>query len=59
VHIEAGLRGEFIYLASRALGLGCSGIGAFTDDQAAEFLGAPQGAAVVYDLVVGGEAPAD
>lgn len=57
VHIEAGLRGELIYLASRALGLGCSGIGAFYDDQAAEFLGAPQGAAVVYDLVVGVEAP--
>ena len=52
-HIEAGLRGEFIYLAGRALGLGCSGIGAFYDDQVAEFFEAPPGSGVIYELVVG------
>jgi len=56
-HIEAGLRGEFVYLAGRALGLGCSGIGAFYDDQVTEFLEMPPGTAVIYELVVGMEAP--
>ena len=56
-HIEAGLRGELVYLAGRALGLGCSGVGAFYDDQAAEFLELPPGVDVIYELVVGVEVP--
>lgn len=56
-HIEAGLRGEWVYLAGRALGLGCSGIGAFYDDQVDEFLEAPPGANVIYGLAVGMEVP--
>lgn len=59
VHLDAGLRGEFIYLAGQALGLGCSGIGAFYDDQTAEFLSAPPGTSVIYSLAVGHEAPDD
>ncbi|MDH7487199.1 MAG: SagB/ThcOx family dehydrogenase [Anaerolineae bacterium] len=55
--IEAGLRGEFIYLVSRALGLGCSGIGAFYDDQVVEFFEAAPGTAVIYELAVGMESP--
>ena len=56
-HIEAGLRGEFVYLAGRALGWGCSGIGAFYDDQVAEFLKVKPGTGVIYELVVGMESP--
>ena len=56
-HIEAGLRGEFVYLASRALGLGCSGISAFYDDQVAEFFEMPPGTGVIYELAVGVEVP--
>lgn len=56
-HIEAGLRGEFIYLVSRALGWGCSGIGAFYDDQVVEFFEAAPGTAVIYELAVGMESP--
>jgi len=52
-YIEAGLRGQFVYLAARALGLGCSGIGAFYDDQAAEFWELEPGSSVIYELVVG------
>ena len=56
-HIEAGLRGEFVYLAGRALGWGCSGIGAFYDDQVAEFFEVKPGTGVIYELVVGMESP--
>jgi len=54
-YIDAGLRGELIYLAGRALGLGCSGIGAFYDDEAASFWDLEPGSRVIYELVVGPE----
>jgi len=56
-HIEAGLRGELVYLAGRALGLGCSGIGAFYDDQVAEFFEMPPDTGVIYELAIGVEVP--
>jgi SagB-type dehydrogenase family enzyme len=37
--IEAGLVGERLYLEAAALGLGCCGVGAFYDDEAAALLG--------------------
>ncbi len=36
--LKAGLIGQRIYLASTLLGLGCSGIGAFYDQEVADFL---------------------
>jgi SagB-type dehydrogenase family enzyme len=53
--IDAGLRGEFVYLAARALGVGCSGIGAFYDDEVASFWQVGPGSRVIYELVVGPE----
>jgi SagB-type dehydrogenase family enzyme len=37
--LEAGLVGERLYLEATALGLGCCGVGAFYDDEAAALLG--------------------
>jgi SagB-type dehydrogenase family enzyme len=37
--IEAGLVGERLYLEATALGLGCCGVGAFHDDEAAQLVG--------------------
>lgn len=57
VHIEAGMRGQATYLAAHALGVGCTGIGAFYDMEVTSFFAAPDLAAVVYVLAVG--RPAD
>ncbi|MFM7427819.1 MAG: SagB/ThcOx family dehydrogenase [Elainella sp.] len=48
---QAGLIGQRIYLAATALGLGCSGIGAFYDDETQAFLETEQ--AVLYAVAVG------
>jgi SagB-type dehydrogenase family enzyme len=56
--IDAGIRGEFVYLAARALDVGCSGIGAYYDDEMAAFWEAAPRSSVIYELVVGPE-PAD
>ncbi len=53
VHIEAGMRGQATYLAAHALGVGCTGIGAFFDLEVTSFFGAPEQAAVVYVLAMG------
>jgi SagB-type dehydrogenase family enzyme len=37
--LEAGMVGERLYLEAAALGLGCCGVGAFHDDEAAALLG--------------------
>ncbi|MBE9097954.1 SagB/ThcOx family dehydrogenase [Vacuolonema iberomarrocanum] len=48
---QAGVVGHRIYLAATALGLGCSGIGAFYDDEVQAFLGTDQ--PVLYAIAVG------
>lgn len=49
--IKAGIIGQRIYLASTLQGLGCSGIGAFYDDETAAFL--QTDAMICYALAVG------
>ena len=51
--IKAGILGHRIYLASGYLGFGCSGIGAYYDDEVAKFL--ESDAMVLYALAVGHE----
>ncbi|WP_201352127.1 nitroreductase family protein [Hydrogenimonas urashimensis] len=51
---KAGLLGHRVYLASGYLGLGCSGIGAYYDDEVADWLGRKD-AMVLYALAVGPE----
>jgi SagB-type dehydrogenase family enzyme len=48
---QAGLVGHRIYLAATALGLGCSGIGAFYDDDTQAFLGTDQ--PMLYAIALG------
>jgi SagB-type dehydrogenase family enzyme len=53
-HLEAGIVGQRIHLASAALGLGCSGIGAFYDDEVRAFLELEHtGWETIFELVVG------
>lgn len=47
----AGLLGQRLYLAATSLGLGCSGIGAFYDDETQAFLETDQ--QILYAVVVG------
>ncbi len=49
--LKAGLMGQRIYLAATGLGFGCSGIGAFYDQEAAAFLDTDD--LVLYALAVG------
>ncbi len=49
--LKAGLVGQRIYLASTLLGLGCSGIGAFYDQEVADFLETDD--PVLYTLAFG------
>lgn len=51
--LEAGRLGERIYLISTALGLGCCGIGAFYDNEAAQLLDLKGGERLLY-LVASG-----
>jgi len=48
---KAGILGHRIYLISEYLGLGCSGVGAYYDDEVAEFL--KDDKMVLYALAVG------
>jgi nitroreductase len=48
---QAGLVGHRIYLAATALGLGCSGIGAFYDDEVQSFLETQQ--PILYAIAIG------
>jgi hypothetical protein len=47
----AGFIGQRLYLISEYLGLGCSGIGAYYDDETQEFLGTQKD--VIYALAIG------
>jgi SagB-type dehydrogenase family enzyme len=54
VHFEAGAIGQRLYLASEALGLRATGIGAFFDDQVNQYLSlSPELGQVVYHFAVG------
>jgi SagB-type dehydrogenase family enzyme len=51
--MTAGRLGHTVYLAATALGLGCCGIGAFYDKEAAQILGLDNNTAMLYLLAVG------
>ena len=51
--MTAGQLGERLYLTAGALGLGCCGIGAFYDQEAADLLGLNPDSKMVYLLAVG------
>ena len=53
LHLEAGLRAEAAYLAAHALGVGCTGIGAFYDLETVRFFNLPDTAAIIYELAIG------
>jgi SagB-type dehydrogenase family enzyme len=54
VHFEAGAIGQRLYLASEALGLRATGIGAFLDDEVNRYLSlAPELGQVVYHFAIG------
>ncbi len=56
LHLEAGVRAEAAYLAAHALGIGCTGIGAFYDLETVRFFHLPGAAAVIYELAIGAAA---
>jgi len=52
--LEAGMIGENIYLQSEALGLGCTGIGAYFDDEVSELIDVPpEEESITYLLATG------
>ena len=51
--LTAGRLGHRLYLGATALGLGCCGIGAFYDEEAAALLGLNQASVMLYLLGVG------
>jgi SagB-type dehydrogenase family enzyme len=54
VHFEAGAIGQRLYLASEALGLRATGIGAFLDDEVNRYLSlAPELGQAVYHFAIG------
>ncbi len=53
LHMDTGIIGERINLASVRLDRGSSGIGGFFDDEIAEFLGLPTTTAILYLTVIG------
>jgi nitroreductase len=58
VHFEAGAIGQRMYLASEALGLRATGIGAFFDVEVNRYLSlAPELGQVVYHFAIGYPVP--
>ena len=51
VYQKAGIIGHRLYLASNYLGIGCSGIGAYYDDEVCEFIG--ETSMILYALAIG------
>lgn len=51
--LHAGRLGQRLYLAATAMGLGCCGIGAFYDGEAADLLGLNQTSRLLYLVAVG------
>ncbi len=50
---KAGIIGNRLYLASNYLQIGCSGIGAYYDDEVADFLGLDEDSMILYGICVG------
>lgn len=50
-HIEAGVYAQELYLACEHLGVGCSGIGAFYDEEASQWSDKP----LLYAVAIGGK----
>jgi hypothetical protein len=50
-YMITGVLGQFVYLEAEKLGLGCSGIGAYYDDETKEFLGTDKH--ILYVMIVG------
>ena len=48
-----GLRAEVAYLAAHALGVGCTGIGAFYDLETVRFFNLSDTTAIIYELAIG------
>ena len=51
--LTAGRLGQRIYLGATAMGMGCCGIGAFYDDEAAQLLGLNEPTRLLYLVAVG------
>jgi SagB-type dehydrogenase family enzyme len=51
--LNAGRMGQRLYVAATSLRLGCCGIGAFYDDEAADLLGLAEGGRLLYLVGVG------
>ncbi len=51
--LHSGRLGERLYLAATAMGLGCCGIGAFYDMEAAQLLKLKTGSKLLYLVAVG------
>jgi SagB-type dehydrogenase family enzyme len=51
--LTAGRLGQRIYLATTAMGIGCCGIGAFYDDEAAHILGLNEQTRLLYLVAAG------
>ena len=51
VYQKAGIIGHRLYLASNYLGIACSGIGAYYDDEVCEFIG--ETSMILYSLAIG------
>ncbi len=51
--IQAGALGQSIYLGATALGMGCCGIGAYYDSEAAMILGLNENSALLYLVAAG------
>ena len=51
--LTAGRLGQRIYLGTTAMGIGCCGIGAFYDDEAARLLGLNEQTRLLYLVAVG------
>lgn len=50
---NAGRLGHRLYLAAQSLGMGACGVGAFYDEEAADTLGLPPGAGLLYAVALG------
>jgi nitroreductase len=51
--LAAGRMGQRLYMAATAMGLGCCGIGALYDGEAAELLGLNEASKLLYLVGVG------
>ena len=53
MHQKAGIIGNRLYLAANYMQIGCSGIGAYYDDEVAEFLGLESDTMILYGVCIG------